>query len=326
MSRTLHGLTVTAASLTMLAAALVAGPAVAAPMSAAAPTGMAQTCLPGATERPTGLPSRVGDPADLSAAQVRRFEQQTGDVLAARPSIAERAREGLDTRRMVDVAVHVIRPDADTVEVGRKRARRAVLILSNAYAGGQSGSAFPSTFRFRMVSFDSTINPRWYDADVLKKEDRPAVRNMKRTLRVGGSDTLNLYLTRPESLLGWATFPQEYEAFPQMDGVVVNIGSLAGGEIEHYNLGDTVTHEVGHWMGLYHTFQDGCSQLNDRVSDTAPEASPNFKCPEGRDTCVEDDLRDPIHNFMDYSRDRCMNKFTRGQHERMELHWLAYRT
>ena len=141
----------------------------------------------------------------------------------------------------------------------------------------------------------------------------------------GAADTLNLYLSRPEFLLGWATFPQEYKDSPNLDGVVVNIGSLAGGDIEGYNLSDTVPHEVGHWLGLYHTFQDGCSRLNDRVSDTAPEASPNFRCEKGRDTCVEDDLNDPIHNFMDYSYDRCMNKFTHGQHNRMVLHWLAYR-
>ena len=329
MSRLMHRLTVSAASVAMLSVALVATPAAAATISGAPvggmPTGGSLACLPGAADRPAGVPSREGDPSALSAAEVRAFEAQTAELLAARPGLAQRAREGTDTRRRIDVAVHVIRPDKQTVEVRRHRAERAIKLLNRAYKGGQSDTAFKSTFRFRMTSFDSAVNPKWYDADVLKPQDRPVVRRMKRALHQGGPDTLNLYLSRPEFLLGWATFPQEYKDFPNLDGVVVNIGSLAGGEIEGYNLGDTVPHEVGHWLGLYHTFQDGCSRLNDRVSDTAPEASPNFRCEKGRDTCVEDDFNDPIHNFMDYSYDRCMNKFTQGQHNRMVLHWLAWR-
>ena len=150
---------------------------------------------------------------------------------------------------------------------------------------------------------------------------------MKDSLGVGGGTELNLYLTKGGGLLGWAFVPRirvwdkKYEV---LDGVVVNSGSVPGGTIENYDLGHTVTHEVGHWLGLEHTFEKGCLGDGDRVDDTPPQLVPTEGCPVGKDTCPEAGL-DPIRNFMDYSYDACYEEFTDGQAARMQAQYLHWR-
>ena len=189
-----------------------------------------------------------------------------------------------------------------------------IAVLNAAYAA--------PGFAFQVVSTDVTRNDSWYTAT----NGTTAETRMKRALHLGKAADLNLYLNNMGAgLLGWSTFPNWYSASPAMDGVVVLTSSLPGGTAWPYNLGDTATHEIGHWLGLFHTFQGGCTKTNDYVADTPQESGPAYGCPVGRDSCGRDPGKAPIANFMDYSDDACMTAFTAGQASRMQSMWATYR-
>ncbi|HVK82687.1 MAG TPA: zinc metalloprotease [Kofleriaceae bacterium] len=260
------------------------------------------------------LVSREGQGVGLARCATKHPDLIEREQVATR--IAEFAKGGVAMANggTINVYWHTITsssgegaPDAEQID--------AQLGILNAAYG-------PWGWSFVLAGTDTTANNSWYTVT----SGSSAETQMKNALRRGGAADLNIYSANiGQGLLGWATFPNNYASKPKMDGVVILTASLPGGTATPYNLGDTATHEVGHWMGLYHTFQGGCQPKGgDYVNDTPPEKSAAFGCPVGRDSCRKDGV-DPITNFMDYTDDACMNEFTVGQDARMDAMFTTYR-
>lgn len=221
---------------------------------------------------------------------------------------------------VINVFFHVIAED-QTLSGGwvpDSQLSNQISVLNTAYAGSGITWALAGTTR--------TINSNWFNS---VGPDSSLQTQMKSALRVGGRADLNVYTVGFNSgsgagLLGYSTFPWDFSSNPTDDGVVILYSSLPGGTAAPYDLGETLTHEAGHWVGLFHTFEGGCAAPGDEVSDTPAESSPAFGCPSGRDTCSGTGT-DPIHNYMDYSDDACMNNFTPGQITRFKSTMATYR-
>ncbi len=293
----------------------------------------------------TGMAPAVAAPAPIAeAACVTPNEAGRGQVKRApdtRPvtnSDLTRAKrvDRLHDRRaqrvagpiVVKVHVHVIKGrHASDRYATTWRVNKTLEVLNDAYAAGQSANNTDTGFTFKVVSKEVLKRDRWYHARPGGYYDR----KMRRTLHKGGRDALNIYFVRPRAtaegaVLGWATFPSDYAYYPRQDGLSLNIRAIPRGAFRGYNLGDTAVHEVGHWLGLAHTFEGGpCDPVNDGISDTPAQYEATYGCPEGADTCADDPGLDPIHNFMDYGTDPCMWEFTPEQVARMQAQWLEYR-
>jgi Pregnancy-associated plasma protein-A len=218
----------------------------------------------------------------------------------------------------VPVYFHVINSGSSAASGNLPNSQIAdqIAVLNAAYAA--------TPFRFNLVGVTRTTDAAWFAMGFGSAAEAQA----KAALRIGGPGTLNIYSANPGGdLLGWATFPQDYNRSPSNDGVVILYSSVPGGTAAPYNEGDTGTHEVGHWLGLYHTFQGGCNGKGDLVGDTSAERSAAFGCPTGRDSCTGRRYPglDPITNYMDYTDDSCMFEFSGLQSSRMDTLHAQYR-
>jgi len=250
-----------------------------------------------------------------------------------RPVPVKRARidKDLEKFRMARTsrAVSERTPQSVTVSVYFHEINEGHSLVTDAQIGNQItvlNSAFAATpFNFVLAGVTHTTNKAWFRMTPGSVAEREAKLSLGKPQAKG---ILHIYSAAPgQGLLGWATFPWDYSRYPADSGVVLLYSSLPGGTATNFNLGHTATHEVGHWAGLYHTFQNGCTKVSDSIDDTPAERSPASGCPTSQDSCTQKRFpgEDPVHNFMDYSDDACMNQFTPAQVQRMGDICFQYR-
>ena len=259
------------------------------------------------------------------------------------------ARGGANTRggvRTIPVVVHIVQA-TPSITISDARVQSQIDVLNEDFRMmNADASQVPS--EFSSVAADSeiefclaTIDPNGCPTTGINRIVSPANANhlssnsfaLKSLIQWDPYKYLNIWVPERiiDDILGYATFPTFLNFNPSNDGVVINgqhFGRGNGIPTSTYDLGRTGTHEVGHWLGLFHTFQNACaggSQTScqtsgDNVCDTPPTAGSNFGCPGTQNTCSEtfpQDLNDQTMNYMDYVDDRCMYMYTIGQKDRM---------
>ena len=228
-----------------------------------------------------------------------------------------------DTLRTIPVVVHVVH-EGGAENISDSQIHSQILVLNQDFQKLQgspgNGAGANALLQFKLAKID----PKGRCTNGIVRLKSPLTRHqsyqrglLKDLSAWDNKKYLNIYVVKSinGSVAGYASFPGGPDS---EDGIVVqnnyfgNIGSASA------STGRTTTHEVGHWLGLYHTFQDGCGDdpctSGDFVCDTPPQSLPNYECKD-LNTCNNDspDLNDQKENYMNYTPGSCQNMFTAGQ-------------
>jgi hypothetical protein len=232
----------------------------------------------------------------------------------------------------IPVVVHVIEHSDGTGHLTPEQVQSQIDVLNEdflALPGTNGAGGTDARIQFRLATVDAeglptsgityTVNDFWFN-------DNGAYWN---ALAWDTRRFLNIYVNDlPEDLIGYA-YPAQYglagldEDRVVVDWIVFGRNAAYG---PPYDQGRTATHEIGHYLGLEHTFEGGCAGGNcyatgDLICDTNEVAFENYGCDTSAASCG---ASDPIHNYMDYTDDLCMWEFTPEQVRRMRctlIHW-----
>ena len=263
---------------------------------------------------PMGAPAAVGSGADCSFNQTNPDPQYD-------PSV--------ETYR-IPVVVHVIQSTGGTGFISESRVESQIEILNEdfqALSGSNGANGNNAEIEFYLATEDPSGNPTngiTYSTNNSWFNDNGSYWN---SLAWDTDRYLNIYTNQASGALGYVPdLPQGGIVGSNADRVVVLYSSFGGTRpLDPFDLGRTTTHEVGHYLGLFHTFQGGCTNgltSGDRITDTNPHFNPTFGCPGSDFECGGGV---PIDNYMNYSDDACMEQFTAQQNLRMRCTLINYR-
>jgi hypothetical protein len=281
--------------------------------------------------------------------QVKLSQERLQKLLSIDRSMSGRARiEGTDEETyIIPVVVHVIHNNrsgyvggANNTNISDEQIFSQIEVLNEDYRRKPGTNGFNTSpvgadvnIEFRLASVDPSGNPSNGIVRVYNEKESFAMHEdvqLKSLSSWPSNRYLNIWVTSlSNNFLGYAQFPDagsipgltDNEGAAETDGVVINhrnfgrVGTAASGV---YNLGRSTTHEVGHWLGLIHTWGDETCG-DDYCDDTPPTEGPNntTSCPELFSNCGGGITQNMIENYMDYSPDRCMNLFTQCQKDRI---------
>lgn len=235
----------------------------------------------------------------------------------------------------IPVVVHVFH-QGGTENISDTQIESAITVLNEDYGRmigtNGYGNGVDTKVQFKLAKIDPNGNctngiVRIYSSLTNHKTyERPL---LKEVSFWDNEKYLNIYVVKsiPGGTLGYSSFPG---GPAEEDGLVVRHNYFGRTGTAASSLGRTVTHEVGHWLGLYHTFNNGCGTDEctdgDYVCDTPPVATANFGC-STNNSCSNDspDQPDQIENYMDYTSESCSNMFTQGQADRMHASLTSLR-
>lgn len=247
------------------------------------------------------------------------------------------------TKRIIPVVFHVIHMYGDE-NISKAQIEDQIRVLNEdfSYMNADKSNirsqflddAADAQIEFRLATVDPSGNctdgiTRTYSTLTVETRDE-----IKSLIRWDNRKYLNIWVVKSirsqngdqGTTLGFAYLPWSLPNTNNVDGIVIRadyVGTV--GTSSPAKAGRTLTHEVGHYLGLLHPFENGCgsncSSSGDRVCDTPPVASPSFGCNKTANTCSNDSPNevDQIENFMDYADGNCQNMFTWGQKTIMDL-------
>ncbi|MBU2508612.1 MAG: hypothetical protein KJ799_18100, partial [Bacteroidetes bacterium] len=206
----------------------------------------------------------------------------------------------------IPVAFHIVHKANGDGLLSKQTVEDEIVKLNNAYE--------ESHFQFKLFSIDSTENDQWTSSWDYRS-------TMKNTLAINPKKILNFYSvfniytdTDGSFVTGYSYTPDQISESSYHHGVVMLSTYFYG---QSNGTKKTDIHEVGHYLGLDHTFNNGCAEPGDDVDDTPyqDDGDDKWTCNENLDTCPTKDGKDPVHNYMGYTN--CRTEFTPGQFDRM---------